>query len=287
MAKTTKTEPTAEPQVNTQVEAMDWSSEAQTGFEGTRPEDLGIPFLSLMQKGSPEVDEEHEDHAIKTIDGVKAGMIINTLSRQIVYAKDENKPLEFVPVFHEKLYQEWKPRNQGGGFVQSHRSPVILTRTKRNEKNKDILPNGNEIITTSYIYGFALGISDDGKPVRCILALTSTQLKKARMWLNMMQTIKIGGKTPPMYSHSYNITTVQESNNDGNWYGWKFDINRTLTKADLPLIEECRHIAANCAQAASAQVGNGSAAEPAQLSGGEPGDEQADAEAARMDRRRR
>jgi hypothetical protein len=284
--KQTKTAPTVEKPISTatpQADTMDWGQEQASGFEGTRPEDLGIPFLSLLQKGSPEVDEDHPDHATKKIEGVKAGMIINTLTRQIVFAKDDSNPLLFVPVFHEKLYQEWKPRNQGGGFVQSHRSPVILTKTKRNEKNKDILPNGHEIITTSYFYGFAMGIGEEGKPLRCIIALTSTQLKKARMWLNMMQTIKINGKTPPMFSHSYAITSVSEQNAEGSWYGWKFEVDRTLTKADMPLIEAARSIAAECAASSNKMLAAPSTSEEA----GSSEDDAADAEARRLDRKNR
>lgn len=225
---------------------MDWSGEDMpTGFENTRPEDFGIPFLSLMQKGSPEVDEDHPDHETRKIEGIEQGMIINTLSREIVYHKDESNPLLFLPVTHEKLYQEWKPRNQGGGFVQSHNSPVILTQCTRNEKNKDILPNGNEIITTSYFAGFLLG---HGEPIRTIIALSSTQLKKARAWLNMMQSIKINGRIPPMYSHIYNITTVKEQNDEGTWWGWKIEINRVLTKADMPLIEMAKDVSSQAIQ---------------------------------------
>lgn len=227
------------------ADAYDWGQEQTTGFEATRAEDLGIPFLALLQKGSPEVDEDHADHETKGIEGAEAGMIINTVSRVIVYGKDENEPLIFIPAFHEKLYQEWKARESGGGFVQSHRSAVILTKTSRNEKNQDVLANGNTIITTAYFYGFAL---IGGEWVRTILPLQSTQLKKARGWLNMMHGIRIGGKMPPMYSHAYRLTTVKESNEKGNWWGIKIEIDHTLTKDDAVVIGESRQIAADCSK---------------------------------------
>ena len=240
------------------VQAYDWSQEQTTGFEATRPEDLGIPFLSLLQKGSPEVDEEHPDYGTKGIEGAKAGMVLNTLKRRLVYLKDEQQPLEFVPVFYEKLYQEWKPRDNGGGFVQSHRSPVILTQTKRNEKNEDVLPNGNIIITTSYFYGF-YNDAEDGW-TRVILPMTSTQLKKARSWLNMMQSIKIGGKVPPMFSHVYHLTTLGESNEKGNWAGWKIVIGRTLDSNDSELIQSCREVATSCVSTKQLTTGEGDGA---------------------------
>lgn len=155
MKKQTKTDMPAEPQVPAATggeNSMEWAQEgAPTGFENTRPEDFGIPFLSLLQKGSPEVDADHKDHATKGIEGAEQGMVINTLTRELVYSKDEGTPLMFLPVTHEKLWQEWKPRNQGGGFVQSHTSPVILTKCTRNEKNKDVLANGNEKIGRAHV----------------------------------------------------------------------------------------------------------------------------------------
>lgn len=227
------------------ADAFDWSQEQTTGFEATKPEDLGIPFLNLLQKGSPEVDEGHPDYKTKGIKDAKQGMVLQTVSRKIVYDRDETKPLLFIPAFYEKLYQEWKTRDNGGGFVQSHRSSVILTKTSRNEKNQDILPNGNEIKTTSYFYGFCLIPLEDGTHewVRTILPMVSTQLKKAKIWLNLMHGIRINGAMPPMYSHAYKLTTVSESNEKGNWWGWKIEIDHILTKADQDVIVEARQIA--------------------------------------------
>lgn len=245
MKKTKTTEEPKPQQQTTAVAAYDWGQEGATGFEATRPEDLGIPFLSLLQKGSPEVDEEHPDHATKGIEGAKAGMVINTLSRKIVYTKDEKHPLLFVPVFHEKLFQEWKQREEGGGFVKSHKSPVILTSTTRNDKNQDELENGNLIITTSYFYGFYED-EEQGEYVRVILPMSSTQLKKARAWLNLMTSIKINGVMPPMYSHEYELTTVPESNEKGNWAGWKIVLGRILNQTDADLIADCREVLRGC-----------------------------------------
>jgi len=40
----------------------------------------------------------------------------------------------------------------------------------------------------------------------------------------MMMGIKLQGKnglfTPPTYSHIYNLSTVQMSNDKGTWFGW-------------------------------------------------------------------
>jgi len=251
MAKVTKAAPEEKAKpvttANQAVNAYDWGQEQQTGFESTRPEDFGIPFLAMLQKNSPQVDEDDSDYALKGIEGATAGMIINTATNKIVYDRSEGSFLLFVPVFHEKLWQEWKKREAGGGFIKSHNTPVILTDTKRNEKNQDELPNGNIIITTSYFSGFYLDKEQDTW-VRAILPMSSTQLKKARGWLNLMQSIKINGKMPPMFSHSYAITAVGESNEKGSWAGYKIELHKALTKEDHELIVECRETLTNCLQ---------------------------------------
>lgn len=251
--KQTKTKiPAAEqqpkPEPDEAANQNPWGDDAPTGFEGTRAEDMGIPFIYIVQKGSPEVDEDHKDHETKKIDGAKVGFIVNSLSRKIIYARDEEDPLLFVPFYHERLYVEWKDRKQGGGFVKAHRTPVILTQCTRDENNHDILPNGNIVHTTSYIYGYYLvdGITqfdheDESKrPVRAIIGLTGMQLKKAKMWLNMADAIKINGKRPPLYSHIYNLTSTAEENAKGNWWGWVVGINRSLTMADVSVVQECK-----------------------------------------------
>lgn len=196
------------------------ASSQASGFENVHKDDLGVPFLMIIQKGSPEFDKTAQKYAEKKIAGVEPGDIINTLTREIVY-KHQGPPLIYVPCSYEKLFMEWKPRESGGGIVKAHRDASILNECTRNTKGLDVLRNGNIVVTTAYFFG--LHVRDEERsPV--ILSMTSTQMRKARGWLNMMQSIKLTGKsgkfTPPMYSHKYAISTEVESNTKGSWYGW-------------------------------------------------------------------
>lgn len=215
--------------------AQDWEQFGATGFEQTGAEDLGIPFLTILQSKSPEVDEAHPEHEALTIAGAKAGCIINTLSRELLYSPKTDGCIDFVPCLHQKMYVEWKPRDQGGGFVRMHSNPDILGECRRNDRNQDIHKNGNLIATTSYFFGLYRGAGEWSK---AIIAMTSTQLKKSRFWLNLMASIKLdkadGSKfTPPMFSHKYCITTVPESNEKGNWFGWKIENGGMLQAREL------------------------------------------------------
>jgi len=200
----------------------DWSAVNVTGYENVGKEDLGVPFLAILQKGSPEIDRTHPEYATKHIDGSEAGDIINNISREVLYGVGDNEQLQFIPCAYERLYMEWKPRNAGGGMVRAHKDPNILTECRRNEKNQDVLRNGNIVVTTAYFYG--LVITEEGRRP-AVVGMSSTQLKKARGWLNTMMSLKCetpkGRITPPMFSHVYGLSTVPESNESGSWFGWK------------------------------------------------------------------
>lgn len=229
-----KPAPAATP---TGVANMDWSSVGVTGLEKVTKDDLGIPFLVILQKGSPQVDRTNPEYPTKKIDGAEPGDIINTLANEVVYGVGQD-PLSFVPCFYEKLFIEWKPQEQGGGFIRAH-GPEILAECKRNEKGQDVLRNGNMIATTAYFYGTYID-QDSGERRPAVIGMTSTQLKKARQWLNTMTGLKVetpkGKITPPMFSHIYNLETVPESNEKGSWMGWKISLNRMVT--DPVLITE-------------------------------------------------
>jgi hypothetical protein len=85
--------------------------------------------------------------------------------------------------------------------------------------------------------------------------MSSTQLKKARRWLSLATFERLEAPdgrtfTPPLYYRTYNLTTVQESNAQGQWMGWKIERGEPITS--LPsyrtLLAECRDFARVLAQ---------------------------------------
>lgn len=242
MGTSPKQTKTAETEQQPPSSSFDWRSAGVSGFEDVSQADLGIPFLTIVQKGSPEFDTTHKDYANKKIDGVKPGAIINTLTRVIL---NLTGPAIFIPCRYERLFVEWKPRNMGGGFVRQHPDESILLQAKRSpdpKDNRDYLPNGNVIVTTMYFFGVLPGYynSETEEFERAVIGLTSTQLKKGRAWLNMAMSLKLpapdGSKfTPPLFSHNYALTTVPESNAEGSWFGWHVETAGQVS--DTKLIE--------------------------------------------------
>jgi len=233
MAKATKKPGNAAPEPNKAAnENFDWSQAGVTGFEAVQRTDLGIPFLTVLQKSSPEVDPTHKDYQTKKIPGAGPGDIINTLSRAILH-KFSQDPVLVVPCFYETLYVEWKPRGGGGGggFVKTHKNANILNECTRDDENNDVHRNGNWIRTTGYWY--VLVLMPDNERVPAVIGMTVSQLKKARAWLNLAQSIKFtkpdGSRySPPLFSHSYELSSGPENNDSGSWFGWKIQIHEVL-----------------------------------------------------------
>ena len=78
------------------------------GFENADSDSFSVPFIKVLQKLSPVVDEDHEDH----IDGAKAGMFYNTVTNELF-----PDGLTVIPCHYARVFIEWVPRESGGGIV--------------------------------------------------------------------------------------------------------------------------------------------------------------------------
>lgn len=189
--------------------ADDMMADAGMGFENVTANDVAIPYLKILQALSPEL------RGTTKVPGAEEGLIINTVTQQLM------KEFRVIPCAFKKSYVEWTPREAGGGLVKEHMDEKILEKTKKNERNQDVLPNGNLIVTTSYHYVLVL---TEGGYERAVMAMSSTQLKKSRRWLGQMMSlqVKIGDKsfTPPPFSHSYHVGTGMETKDTNSWFGW-------------------------------------------------------------------
>ena len=204
---------------------MDFSGDAGQGFENTSMDDFVVPFLTILQKMSPVCDEDDPAH----IDGAKPGLFFN-LSTQQVYEE-----LIIVPAAYQRMFAEWVPRESGGGFRGHHlpESPEVSS-AQRDDHGKFVLKNGNHLTDTRYHFVLLLS---NGRPDRAVIAMSSTQIKKSRLWMTAMRNLEMttpDGKkfTPPMFSHVYRLTTVAESNDQGTWKGYKIECARSLTKEE-------------------------------------------------------
>lgn len=206
------------------AESMLADSQNSSGFDNITADDVAIPFISILQALSPQCRGEAK------IEGASEGDFHNTVSSEIYKGE-----IKLIPCAYKKSYVEWVPRDTGGGFVNEHSSNEILKQCTKNERKQDILPNGNQIVTTGYHY--CILIKPNGNIERAVISFTSTQLKKSRKWNStaMALTINVNGKKirPAMFSHIYTAKSVAEKNEQGEWAGWQIGSPVLITDSDL------------------------------------------------------
>ena len=194
------------------------AEDAGDGLDNLTADDLLIPSLKLVQKGSPAVDPTDSTYT----DSVKVGDIINSVTNE---SYDGDAGITVLPAAYRRIFLEYIPREAGGGLAGIHENPSILSQTHRDEMGRDILASGNYIQTTANHYVLLL---NDGKYDPVMIAMYSSQLKKSRRWNSIMagQRITSNGKsvTPASYSHMYHLSTVPEKNSKGSWFGWRIEL---------------------------------------------------------------
>lgn len=186
-------------------------------------DDLAIPFLRVLQKGSPEVNKRDD----KYVEGAEAGMFFNTLTKELWDGEEEG--VVVIPCAYSPSYIEWWPRDGAGnkkGIFKDHGADSsILQQCTRDEKSgKDVTERGTEVIRSGQ-YFVKVVDPETGHAQDCVLALSGTQLKKSRNWNSLIKSLLVdrpdgqGKFNPAPFYQSYKLTTVFESNDKGDWMG--------------------------------------------------------------------
>lgn len=211
-----------------------------SGFEDFTIADLTIPFLAILQSGSPQVKEDKGTY----IAGAKAGQFMNTVTQELFEGKTG---VQIVPVHRKHHFIEWIPREQGGGIVgdfsPSDQKIVQLrkgvpfgkitiedgsmfdTSDAANQKDEDTVDHtGNDLVETFTVY--ALIVKANGTYEPMAISFASTQIKHYKKWMTTARGIQIpvDGRapiTPPLYSHLYRARTQFTEKNNYDWYAWQ------------------------------------------------------------------
>ncbi len=206
---------------------MDYGDDAGAGFEDMNNEDFTVPFLTILQALSPAVQDE--------VDGAKSGAWFNTVTEEIFGGKDG---VRFVPCHRTHRWNEWRPREQGGGLVGTHypEDEMIQHAKSTQAFGEYQSPEGNDLVDTFDVWGLLL--LDDGTYDHVILSFAKTKIKLYKRWATQMVNMKTkqgDGRfiQPPMFAHVWRLTTVQEESASGKF--WNIRI-----KLDGDSAEECR-----------------------------------------------
>lgn len=200
---------------------INFSEDANAGLTDLSSQDVAIPFFVLLQKMSPQLDN---------VEGAKAGQVINTVTNEVY---DE---LLVIPCAYKREFVEWTPREQGGGLVAQHSvDSEFMQKVTRSPEGRMMSASGNWLVETAY--HFVLAKTKNGFE-RGLITMTSTQLKKNRRWNSLMAGLKMrdadgNSFTPARYSHSYKLTSAQEQNDKGSWYGWQVETVGPVTDREI------------------------------------------------------
>ena len=216
-----------------ELSANMFEADATQGAQNISQEDLALPFLKILGQLSPEVNKRDG----KYVEGAEPGKIINTVTNELYDS------LQVIPCHYKRQYIEWQDRGTSSGApVAIHEANSdIISQTTRGKDYKDRLPNGNYLDNTANHFVLILGDS----PQTALISMKSTQLKVSRKWNSMMMCIKMQCKnglfTPPTYSHIYNLSTVQMSNDKGTWFGW--DVSKVGAVKDKNMYDMAKSFA--------------------------------------------
>lgn len=219
-------------------------SDLGAGFEGADQDSFAIPFLQILQKMSPIVDEDNPKH----IKGAKAGMVYNTVTQELYDVRET--PLELIQSAYKRTFIRWGSRDgdQGGfkGEISPEEMDAIIAREEVvNQDGKLFVKdaNGNFDVKKSDYYAdtrshFVIVTSPTtGESMPAILALASSQIKSSKMLMTSLQNKKvtINGRTgtPATYANSVKMTTAVQQNDKGTWSTAKFELNGLVGDAVL------------------------------------------------------
>lgn len=227
--------------VATTTGEFDYSQYANQGFQDHNTDDYAVPFLGVLQSNSPLLETTT----------AKAGMLVNTVTKETYDGKDG---VVFIPVDRKHTVIEWKPRNQGGGFVAEYAmdSDLIKKVKAEQEFGKWKMVKGdeksNDLVETFTVWG--IFVNAQGAPEQMMISFSSTKIKKYKAWMTKARTIQVAGPggrrmVPPIFAHKFRITTVAEKNNDGSFYNFNIDFDGgSAEKCRLPTNSELFQAAA-------------------------------------------
>lgn len=242
-AETTGLAVVAATSLPAEIGFMDESDFGNAGFEGADNESFAIPFIQILQKMSPKVDEDDPQY----IAGAKAGMLFNTVTQKLY---DGKAGIIIIPCGYKRSYIQWGGREGDGGFKGEFDVEVVekmrLDETKiKVIDGKLFVPNEdgsvnekkNDFFADTRSHYVVVFDPETGEFANAILSLSSSQIKASKMLMTSLQQKKVqtsrGMQTPPTFANMVKLTTIGKSNDKGSWSGASFELQGLISDKNL------------------------------------------------------
>lgn len=227
--KTAGTDVAVKEQAGLPAEFAGLEEYAGQGLDELDSSDKSIPFLKVLEKGSPEIE---------TVEGAKPGMIIDTATLKLYDS------IRFVPATRDHAFVEWVPIDNGGGLVASYSMDSDIAKWAAGQRGKITLRSGNDLVETFYLFGILLPEEGDDElePKPVVLSFTSTRIKTYKSIVNRSDSIMLmgaGGRKfkAPWFCHVWRIGSLKKVDGAQSWYLYtaEFDSpNKDAAGARLP-----------------------------------------------------
>lgn len=199
------------------------------GFEQISSQTMAIPFIRLLQPGSPQVKKKDPTY----VEGAEEGNWFNTLTKAVL-----GDMIRVVVLKFDRMFIEWRPDRQGLAGYHTPENAERIATTK--EFGNWRTANGN-ILAETYIYMvLVLGHEAEGPAV---ISLSSSAIKIAKEWNRLMVTqIMDDGRRAAPYFLVWELGVEYVTNEKGSWYKprVRLTLERYVTQKQFATVEEER-----------------------------------------------
>lgn len=211
----TKNAPAKTKKAPAPAAVIDFSGDMNAGLENTDRDSFAIPFLRVIQKTSPILDE---------LDKAKAGQFINTVTNELF------NDVVFIPCAFRRSFIAWAPRGDGAGY-HGEFTPEDVAELRLDGKAVEVdgegLMMGEDKLTDTRSH-YGLIETKDGLQ-QVVLALSSTQIKKSKQLMSILSAVRVNGALPPTWLSRIKLSTQIEKNDQGSWSGIKIENIGTIS----------------------------------------------------------
>lgn len=217
---------------------INFGADFGAGMEGADAQSFAIPFLSALQKISPQCEETDA----KFIPEAKGGMLFNSVTSELF---DGKTGVIFLPAAYQRRFLRWGPRgSEGAGFKGELTVEAVAAMEESGEAVRvdgGLLVGGTDPKKCDRLADvrnhFGILVNPNGTYGRVLLSLGSTQIKKSKLLMSLLSNVKVKTPagpmvTPPTWANQVRVTTIAESNDKGSWYGYKFALEGFCASQD-------------------------------------------------------
>lgn len=205
---------------------LSFEEDAGAGMEGADKDSYAIPFISILQGLSPQLE---------TVEGARPGLFINTITNELF------KEIEVIPCAYQRRYLRWARRENGGGYKGEFSVADVEVKGKVGD-----VPVSIDAETGQFVAGddmlkdtrnhFVMYKTSAGGWRPALISLSSTQIKRSKRWMALIgetQATRGDGTvyTPPSFANIFVAKPVKEKNAKGEW--WVMDFSRLAQVQDV------------------------------------------------------